>query len=151
MPYQVPTHLRLPDSNRCIRCVGMWSSFQSQWLQLPWLVEWLTVSIMEKELVPIVISCAIWDPLLTRKRTEIQCDNMSLVTAINKGSTKESTVMYLLCCLLFFTALFNIEIKSTHIASINNNTVEMLYRNQTKSFLLLTPTYVSFQLYYQPL
>ena len=131
MPYLVPTHLRLPGSNRCIRCVGMWSSFQSQWLQLPWLVEWSTVSIMAKELVPIVISCATWDPLLTRKRIEFQSENMSLVTAINKGSTKGSTVMYLLRCLWFFTALFNFEIKSTHIASVNNDTAEMLYRNQT--------------------
>ena len=64
---------------------GCGAYFSSQWFQLPWSAEWSAVSIMAKELVPIVISCAIWCCILARKRTQFQCDNMSLVTTINKG------------------------------------------------------------------
>ena len=64
---------------------------------------------------------------------------MSLVTAINKGSAKDSTIMHLLCCLWFFTALFDINIKATHIAGINNDSADMLSRNQTKRFLIAHP------------
>ena len=51
---------------------------------------------MAKELVPIIISCAIWAPLLVHKEIQFQCDNQSLVSAINKGSFKDSMVMHLL-------------------------------------------------------
>ena len=118
---------------------GCGAFFGSQWFQLPWPAEWSTVGIMAKELVPIVISCAIWGPSLTRKRTEFQCDNMSLVTAINKGSAKDTTVMHLLRCLWFFTALFDIDIKATHIPGINNEAADMLSRNQSKRFLIAHP------------
>ena len=118
---------------------GCGALFNNQWFQLPWSAEWSTVSIMAKELVPIVISCAIWGPTLTRKRTELQCDSMSLVTAINKGYAKNSTVMHLLCRLWFFTALFNIDIKATHKAGINNDAADMLSRNQTKRFMTAHP------------
>ena len=89
---------------------------------------------MAKELVPIVISCAVWGPTIARKRTQFQCDNMSLVTAINKGSAKDLIVMQLLRCLWFFKALFNIDITATHIAGINNEAADMLSRNQIKHF-----------------
>ena len=49
---------------------GCGAFFGSQWFQLPWPAEWSTVGIMAKELVPIVISCAICGPSLTWKRTE---------------------------------------------------------------------------------
>ena len=113
---------------------GCGAYFSSQWFQLPWSAEWSAVSIMAKELVPIVISCAIWGPILARKRTQFQCDNMSLVTTINKGWAKDSIVMHLLYCLWFFTALLDIDITAAHIADINNEVADMLSRNQIKHF-----------------
>ena len=94
---------------------------------------------MAKELVPILVSCAIWGPILARKRTEFQCDNQSLVSAINKGSAKDSTVMHLLRCLWFFAALFDIDIMATYIAGVSNEAADMLSRNHTKRFLTAHP------------
>ena len=70
----------------------------------------ILIIIMAKELVPIVVSCAVWGPLLSKKHTEFHCDNQSLVDAINKDSSKDEMVMHLLRCLWFFTAIFNIRI-----------------------------------------
>ena len=109
--------------------------FSNQWFQLPWPTEWSAVSIMAKELVPIVICCAVWGPTIA----QFQCDNMSLVTAINKGSAKDLIVMQLLCCLWFFKALFDIDITATHIARINNKVADMLSRNQIKCFWTAYP------------
>jgi len=64
------------------------------------------VDIIAKELLPIVISYAIWGPLLFQKAVEIHCDNMGTVSAINKGSSKDKTGMHLLHYLWFFAALF---------------------------------------------
>ena len=118
---------------------GCGAFFSTQWFQFPWSTEWSTENIMAKELVPIVVSCAIWGPILARKRTEFQCDNQSLVSAINKGSAKDSTVMHLLRCLWFFTALFDIAIMATHIAGVSNEAADMLSRNHTKRFLTAHP------------
>ena len=49
---------------------GCGALFRHQWLQHAWSDEWEGVSIMAKELVPIVFSCAIWAPLLARSHTE---------------------------------------------------------------------------------
>ena len=43
---------------------------------------------MAKELVQILLSCIVWGPVLAKHRALFQCDNLSLVVAICKGSSK---------------------------------------------------------------
>ena len=88
--------LQLPYSDRHIwppRCRAL---FDHQWPQNAWSTDWKAVSTMTKELVPIMFSCAIWVPLLAQSPTEIQCDNLSLVEAVNKGTSKDPIIMHLL-------------------------------------------------------
>jgi len=94
---------------------------------------------MTKELVPIVVSCAVWGALLQHKNVKFHCDNQGLMEAINKGSSKEETMMYLIRCLWFFTAVFDIHITATHIAGIANNAADMLSRNQSDKILMAFP------------
>ena len=79
-----------------------------QWLQWEWPREWVPQGIMAKELVPIVLSCIVWGPQLTKQPVLILCDHLSLVNAINKGSSKDLMVMQHLRSLWFFTAYFDI-------------------------------------------
>jgi len=94
---------------------------------------------MAKELLPIIFSCVVWGPLLTRRHVEFYCDNLSLVEAINKGSSKDLMVMHLLRCLWFFQALFDISIHVSHIPGVQNCAADMLSRNQVPKFLQLYP------------
>ena len=105
---------------------GCGAQFKDHWFQYAWPSGWLTVGIMAKELVPIVIGCAVWGPLLVKKDTELKCDNQGLVDAINKGSSKDEMVMHLLRCLWFFTAFFNIRVTATHIRGVDNSSADML-------------------------
>ena len=78
---------------------GSWGcgAFMSgQWLQWEWPREWVPQGIMAKELVPIALSCIVWGPQLTKQPVLVLCDNLSLVNAINKGSSKDLMVMQLL-------------------------------------------------------
>ena len=51
---------------------GCISQFRDYWFQYAWPAEWSTVGIMAKELVPIVIGCAVWLPVSKeRDRTEM--------------------------------------------------------------------------------
>ena len=126
---------------------GSWGSgavFASYWFQLPWSTEGSSVNILAKELVPIILSCAVWGPLLQESSTKFHCDNQGLVASINKGSSKDTMVMHLLRCQWFFTAAFDIHITAIHIAGKTNNAADMLSRNQTAKFLKAYPDMPAF-------
>ena len=118
---------------------GCGGCFNEHWLQYAWPTGWSSVSIMAKELVPIVFSCAVWGPLLSKRSIEFHCDNRSLVDAIKKGSSRDDMVLHLLRCLWFFTAIFNIKITTSHIPGVSNSSADMLSRNQAKDFLVANP------------
>ena len=94
---------------------------------------------MAKELVPIIISCAVWGPLLDRKTILFHCDNTAVVIAVQKGSAKEATVSYLLCVLWFFIAVYNINLRIEHIPGKVNHTADDLSRGNLQSFFGSNP------------
>ena len=94
---------------------------------------------MAKELVPIVISCAIWGPLLSRRSILFKCDNTGVVAAVKKGSAREPLVMHLLRTLWFFVAHFDISINIEHIAGVHNGVADTLSRDNIQQFFLLHP------------
>jgi len=61
------------------------------------------------------------------------------VAAIQKGSSKDSSVMHFLCCLWFFIAYYDIDIMTAHIPSIANTTADNLSRNGLSLFSSLNP------------
>ena len=117
----------------CGACCG------AQWLQWQWPQEWFPMSIMAKELVPIVFSCAVWGPQLSGRTILFRCDNSSVVAAVNKGTAKESIVMHLLRCLWFFTAFYDISLLCEHIAGKQNDLADHISRNHLQAFLCLNP------------
>ena len=56
---------------------------------------------MVKELIPIVLSCAVWGKQLAGGRVLIEFDNSSIVAAVNKHYAREQKVMHLLWSLWF--------------------------------------------------
>jgi len=109
------------------------------WFQYKWPADWALIGIMAKELVPIFFSCVVWGSKLSRRRVQFKCDNLALVQAINKGSSKDNMVMHLLRCLWFFTAYFDISITATHLPGVLNTSADMLSRNQLCQFHHLHP------------
>ena len=99
---------------------GCRAVFCNQWFQLAWDKSWLGANIMAKELVPIILSTAVWGPLLQRSQVCYHCDNSSVVTALSKGSAHDAIVMQLLRCLWFFIAHHDIHIVCEHIVGSKN-------------------------------
>ena len=118
---------------------GCGAYFKGQWLQLEWPPEWSSATIMAKELVPIILSCGVWGPDLSRKSVCFQCDNSGVVAALSKGSAKEGNVMQLLRCLWFYVAYYDIFIIASHIPGVDNTTADCLSRCQMQSFFHLHP------------
>ena len=89
-----------------------------------------------KELVPIVLSIAVWGPYLKKTSILLQSDNLSLVTAINKGSCTDAAVMYLLRWMWFFVAHFDITIVAKHLPRVDNLVADKLSRNSADQTFL---------------
>ena len=86
------------DASGSCRCIACWGH---RWLQWSSPKEWEPAEIMTKELVLIVMSCAVWGPQIAGHSTLFQCDNLGLIAAISKGSSKDKIVMHLLRSLRF--------------------------------------------------
>jgi len=114
-------------------------SLKVYWFQLPWDEAWAPVGIMAKELAPIVLSVAVWGPMLARRTVLFQCDNMSVVSALQKGSAKDVIVMQLLRSLWFFVAHHDIELTCEHIKGAANSTADHLSRCNMSHFFSLNP------------
>ena len=67
---------------------GCGAYWDEKWIQWQWPPEWLSADIMAKELAPVVLCCTVWGPQLSKKHVLLQCNNSSVVKAINKGSAK---------------------------------------------------------------
>ena len=94
------------------------------------------MSITAKELVPILLSAVTWGHQLAKRIVLFQCDNLSLVTTISKGSSRDPNVMQLLRC-LFFVAFFDMELRVEHIAGSDDYVADHLSRNNMQSFFSL--------------
>ncbi len=64
---------------------------------------------------------------------------MAVVQVITSLSSKEPTIMHLLRALLFYMALFNIQIRAEHIPGIQNIVADSISRNQMQVFREAAP------------
>lgn len=98
-----------------------------QWFQLAWPEAVIAqLSIMFKELVPIVVAVAVWGQSWTNCSVMSRCDNMAVVEVLRTRTTKEKDVMHLLRCLHFFEAHFECRVQSVHIQGIDNDRADDL-------------------------
>ena len=61
------------DASGSWGCSGCLDTY---WFQHAWSEEWTTINIMAKELVPIILCCAVWGPLITRR---LQSSSVTIV------------------------------------------------------------------------
>ena len=93
--------------------------------------QWADMSIMVKELVPIVCAAAVLGPPWTGLHVFCYCDNMSVVKALIIGSYREPSgaVMHLLRTLTFFSAIFGFVLRAQHVASLDNGPADAISRD----------------------
>ena len=80
------------DASGSFRC-GAYSADLGLWFQLSWPQSWSSNSIAAKELVPIVISAALWGPHWSGKHVRFHCDNEAVVTVIENRVARNDTLI----------------------------------------------------------
>lgn len=128
----VPSANVFTDASGNFGCGAVWGL---QWLQGVWPPDWHQVNIMAKELVPVVLACAMWGRKWSGQHVHLHIDNIAVVEVLKKGSSKEpsGTVMHLLRCLSFILAYFQFTYAAFHIPGILNTAADKISRNQPSS------------------
>ena len=131
-----PDHHVFTDASGHYGCGAVWNE---QWLVYAWDQEFVEESIAPKELLPIVMACAIWGREWQQLVVCIHCDNMAVVDVVNSGYSKHPQVQHLLRCLFFITATFGIMIHAVHILGVDNEGADAISRNNMHKFFRLHP------------
>lgn len=80
------------------------------------------------ELIAVILACKRWTVVLQNKRVVINCDNLSVVYAINSGRTKDLKMQMGLRELVFLCCCNGIELRARHIFSVENRLPDYLSR-----------------------
>ena len=110
-----------------------------QWFQVRWPEAWGGVHITVKELLPIVVACAVWGHLWKGRTVRCLCDNAAVVAIVRSGTSKHGLVMHLMRCLFFFTAHHQLCLAPEHLPGRLNTAADSLSRDNLSLFLQLIP------------
>ena len=94
---------------------GTWGcgSYTSEgvWFSLQWPDSWVQVHITVKELLPIVLSVAIWGWQWADELVKVRCDNVAAVHILRTGWCKNELAMHLLRSLFFWLARTQVTLR----------------------------------------
>ena len=131
--------------SRPIECVftdapneGAGGSFQGDWFYFNWALDWpeaKTFHINEKEVVAVTIAAYCWAPLWRNKKVIIYSDNSVTVSALNKGSCRNATIMKCLRSLFWLSAIYNFHLTSRFIPGISNEVADSASRIHLPGYL----------------
>ena len=113
--------------------------FQQSWFYGEWDENWEYINITVKELYPIVLALELWRNKLQNKSVMLNCDNEALVFVLNKQSSKDPQIMYLVRRLVLLSLSFDILFKSTHLPGRCNVLSDALSRLQVSKFRSMLP------------
>ena len=91
------------DASGGVGC-GAWCG--NQWLQYKWpqAGSFGDLSITQKEVLPVVLACAVWGEKWSGQTVQAYCDNEAAVSVLNSSYSQDPQIMHLLHCLFFIKA-----------------------------------------------
>ena len=142
--YHGPQHLpQAGDYIGCIRRMGVWCLYRCGRLVPAALGRGMgvcSVHITCKELLPIVLACAVWGRAVQGNTVKCCTDNAAVVSIVNTGRSKDELAMHLMRCLAFFTAHFQLVVWAEHLPGVENSAADALSRDRLSHFRLHVPS-----------
>ena len=94
----------------------------------------MDLSIAVKELIPIVVGCAVWGRAWIGHRVIWHCDNQAVIACIMSKTSKDETLMHLIRNLVFIEAFWGFCVYPKYINTHDNHLADDLSRNRLSSF-----------------
>ena len=91
------------------------------------------------ELLPIFLSATVRGSRWQSCRVTCHCGNESVVAVINKGSTKDLSLVHLLTCISFYATYYHFTLQAQHVPGTHNQIADALSRNNMLPFSFLHP------------
>ena len=117
---------------------GLGGFFSGKWFSIPF-TNFDDEGIVYFELLAIVFAVFCWGSQWTNKQILLLTDNEPLCDIWCTGTCKNSSVMFLIRKLFFFTAKHNINLLIRHVEGKNNIYADLLSRLQVEKFKKLCP------------
>ncbi|CAC5393202.1 unnamed protein product [Mytilus coruscus] len=118
---------------------GYGALFGSQWFLGKWDIKWQKQNIAFLELYPIVLAFEIWGHRFENQCIYFHTDNKALVSVINKQTSKDALIMFLIRRLVLHCLRNNVNFKAKHIYGSKHVLADALSRQQVQKFHRLTP------------
>lgn len=118
---------------------GYGAVFGKSWFYGEWNEQWLSQNITVKELFPIVLAIEVWGNQMANRSICFNCDNEALVHVLNKQSSTEKNVMFLIRRLVLLSLQFNVLFSAVHLPGKLNILSDALSRLQISKFQKLMP------------
>ena len=100
-----------------------------QWFQLEWSSEFREAPIHVKELVPIVIGAFVWGHHWAHEVMQFECDNMAVVEVLNKGYSRDTSLMHLMHTLFFAAPKYNFWFVASHLPGARSVAADAISRD----------------------
>ena len=113
---------------------GAWCG--THWFQIRWDTTSENLTIVVKELLPIVVACAMWGDTWMDRRVQCHCDNQAVVAG---RTSKNSHCMHMLHALAFIEARHRFYLQPVYINTKHNHLADDLSRDILPSFLSKVP------------
>ncbi len=111
---------------------------EGDWAYYNWSVDFphlASLHINHKETVAIVLAALRWAPLWQNCTLNVYTDSVTAKAAINKGYSKNKTVMAFLRQLFWLSAMYQFRIRAYHVAGCRNTIPDTISRLSTRGFL----------------
>ena len=72
------------------------------WFQLRWPSEWQHANLTTKELLPVIITAALWGKHWCGKQVQFVSDNQAVVATLSTGRAGDPQLLHLLKCFFFW-------------------------------------------------
>jgi hypothetical protein len=123
--------------------LGCAAFLKPRWIYFQWPESWIPSGVFKDltflELVPIILAFITWGEEFKGQKVLLYTDNLSLVSVLNKCSSKSARVMQLVRPLVLHKMLINTQFKAKHILGCNNSIADALSRKDFVRFQRLVP------------
>ena len=138
----LPPSSNLPRLRMASDVSGSWGCgawYLTHWFQLQWNTQSAALPIMAKELLPVVLACAVWGQSWSGCRVTVLCDNQAVVACLRSRTCHDHHIMHMLRTLAFIEASHSFALSPQYISTTDNHLADDLSRNCLSSFLSKVP------------
>ena len=96
-------------------------------------------SIILKELLPVVLACAVWREFWHDKVVHVHCDNLGVVALVNSGYSKVPEIIDLRRSLFNIRPHFQIDVMAVHVPWAENMLANTISCNNLHPLFLQVP------------